>query len=111
MVPHRIAAKPGVRWAAVGEQTADAALVDGPFSVTMRVTFDDSGLLRSSRFEARGMGGRQEERVDALGGVLVRLRHARRNARAPVGRGSLGPAAGAQEPYWRGAVGAITYRT
>ena len=44
----------GVRWVAVDEHSAKATLVDRSLSVTMLVSFDDAGLIRSARFEARG---------------------------------------------------------
>lgn len=50
----------GVRWTAVDGRRADATLVDGPVSVTLRFRFGDSGLVESVRSEARGrMVGRR----------------------------------------------------
>ena len=44
----------GVHWQTVDDRTARATLVDRTLSVTMQVSFDDAGLIRSARFEARG---------------------------------------------------------
>ncbi len=45
----------GVQWEAVDEHAAKATLTDRSLSVTMLVGFDNDGLIRSARFEARGM--------------------------------------------------------
>jgi hypothetical protein len=44
----------GVRWQAVDDRTANATLTDGPLSVTMRVGFNDAGLMDTVTFAARG---------------------------------------------------------
>lgn len=44
----------GVQWVAVDDHNASATLTDGTLSVTMRVTFDNAGLMEAARFEARG---------------------------------------------------------
>ncbi|MEO7245330.1 MAG: DUF6544 family protein, partial [Rubrivivax sp.] len=44
----------GVHWEAVDDHTARATLLDRTLSVTMQVSFDAAGLIRSARFEARG---------------------------------------------------------
>jgi hypothetical protein len=44
----------GVRWAAVDDQSANATLVDGPFSLTLLFRFNAAGLIQSFRAEARG---------------------------------------------------------
>lgn len=51
----------GVRWAPVDDTAADATLVDGPITLTLRVRFDDAGLIASVHAESRGAG------VDAAG--------------------------------------------
>jgi hypothetical protein len=43
-----------VHWDVVDERSAKATLADGPLSVTMLVNFNDTGLIESVRFEARG---------------------------------------------------------
>lgn len=44
----------GVRWEAVDAHSARATLVDGSTTVTMGFHFDERGLLRSARADARG---------------------------------------------------------
>lgn len=44
----------GVRWQAVDDRRADATLTDGPLSVTMRVAFNNAGLMETVTFAARG---------------------------------------------------------
>lgn len=44
----------GVRWQTVDDRSADATLTDGPISVTMRVAFNDAGLMETVTFAARG---------------------------------------------------------
>jgi hypothetical protein len=44
----------GVRWEAVDDASADATLVDGPLTLTLRFSFDADGLIASARAEARG---------------------------------------------------------
>lgn len=48
----------GVRWEAVDEHSANASIVDGPCALTLLFGFDEAGLIRSVRAEARcGMVG------------------------------------------------------
>lgn len=44
----------GVRWQAVDECSADATVVDGPLTQTMRCSFDAAGLICAVRVDARG---------------------------------------------------------
>ncbi len=44
----------GVRWEAVDNRSANATIVDGPLTLTLRFSFNDSGLITSVRAEARG---------------------------------------------------------
>ncbi|MEP7100429.1 MAG: DUF6544 family protein [Burkholderiales bacterium] len=98
----------GVQWSAVDEHTADATLVDGPFSVTMRVGFDATGLIRSSRFEARGM---------AVGDRSVSMPwegcwsdYAKRGGmRVPMSGEAAWLLPRGRKPYWRGAVTSIQF--
>ena len=46
----------GVRWAAVDDRSANAALVDGPITVTLLFRFDEAGLITSVHADARGAG-------------------------------------------------------
>jgi hypothetical protein len=44
----------GVRWEPVDDQSANATVVDGPFSLTLLFRFNEAGLIASFRAEARG---------------------------------------------------------
>ena len=44
----------GVRWEAVDDRSANATIVDGPFTLTLLFRFNDAGLIESVRAEARG---------------------------------------------------------
>ena len=44
----------GVRWEAVDDRSADVALTEGTVSVTLRVSFGDSGAIETVRSAARG---------------------------------------------------------
>ena len=44
----------GVRWDVVDDRSANATMVDGPFTLTLLFRFDDAGLIESFRAEARG---------------------------------------------------------
>jgi hypothetical protein len=46
----------GVRWEAVDDASANAAIVDGPLTLTLLFRFNDAGLIDSFRAEARGAG-------------------------------------------------------
>jgi hypothetical protein len=98
----------GVRWEAVDEHSANATLVDGPFSLTLLFRFDEAGHMGSVRAEARGrMVGKEtslapwegtwsnHQRVDGmtvpLTGEVAWL--------LPEGR----------KTYWRGTVTSLSY--
>jgi hypothetical protein len=59
-VPTALLPSQGVRWDPVDASSANATMVDGPISLTLRFRFDDAGLITSFRAEARGgmVGGR-----------------------------------------------------
>ena len=44
----------GVRWEALDERSANATMVDGPFTLTLLFRFNDAGLIDSFRAESRG---------------------------------------------------------
>ena len=46
----------GVRWTAVDDSSANATLVDGPISLTLKFRFDNAGLVTSVHADARGAG-------------------------------------------------------
>ena len=56
----------GVRWVAVDEDLAKAALVDGPITLTLLFRFDSAGLVSAGRFKLID-AIRREARFDALG--------------------------------------------
>ena len=50
----------GVRWDAVDDSSANATIVEGPFTVTLLFRFNEAGLIGSFRAEARGAGSGKE---------------------------------------------------
>ena len=44
----------GVRWEALDDRSANATMVDGPFTLTLLFRFNDAGLIDSFRAESRG---------------------------------------------------------
>jgi hypothetical protein len=98
----------GVDWRAVDDRSATATLADGNVSVTMLVSFDQSGLIESTRVEARAamVGNRVvptpwEARCadyQQRNGMLVPL-DAETSWLQPDGR----------QPYWRGTIKSIAY--
>jgi hypothetical protein len=98
----------GVRWVGVDEVSADATMVDGNISMTMRFTFDAAGLIATVRADARGaMVGREVVMMPWEGrmsnyqerdGMCVPL----------TGEAAWAPP-GARKPYWRGAIISIAY--
>ena len=46
----------GVRWQAVDDASANATIVDGPITLTLRFRFNEAGLISSVRAESRGAG-------------------------------------------------------
>jgi len=106
--PTAVLPSQGVRWVEVDENSADATMVDGDISMTMRFTFDDTGLIETVRAEARGA---------MVGGKVVMMPwegrmsnyQERDGMRVPlVGEAAWLPP-GARKPYWRGAIVAIAY--
>lgn len=98
----------GAKWLAVDAASADATLVDGDISITMRFTFDDAGLIETVHADARGA---------LVGGRIVMLPwegrmsnyQERDGMRVPVtGEAAWAPPAG-RKPYWRGTIMSSTY--
>ena len=50
----------GVRWDALDDSSANATIVEGPFTVTLLFRFNEAGLIGSFRAEARGAGSGKE---------------------------------------------------
>ncbi len=98
----------GVRWEAVDDRSANASLVDGALAVTMRVAFDDAGLIESVRFDARGA---------TLAGKIVQMPWECRLCDYRERDGLCVPLRGeaawltpeGRRPYWRGTVVALAY--
>ena len=108
--PSALLPSQGVHWAAVDERSADATLIDGPISVTMRVTFDDAGLIRSCRFEARGMAVGEKSVSMPWEGCWSD--YARRGGmRVPLSGEAAWFLPQGRKSYWRGVVDSIAYGT
>lgn len=98
----------GVRWEAVDNTSAKAALKDGGTSVTMLFRFNESGLIDSIRVEARGR---------AVAGVPIPTPWEGRWSNYEVHDGILIPFDGevawmlpeGPKPYWRGRITKILY--
>jgi hypothetical protein len=98
----------GTTWSAVDEASADATMVDGGISMTMRFTFGAGGLIESVRADARGA---------MVGSKVVMLpwegRLSNYQKRAGMHVPLTGEAAwlppGARKPYWRGTITAADY--
>jgi len=98
----------GTTWFAVDEASADATMVDGGISMTMRFTFGAGGLIESVRADARGA---------MVGGKLIMLpwegRMSNYQQRAGMRVPLTGEAAwlppGDRKPYWRGTITSADY--
>lgn len=98
----------GVRWQAEDEQSATVMLEDGRASATLRIRFDDAGLIASVQADARGR---------TVGGTVVPTPwegrwsdyETRDGMRIPI-KGEVAwllPAG--RLPYWRGRIKRIEY--
>jgi hypothetical protein len=98
----------GVTWTAVDEGSADATLVDGDISMTMRFTFGADGLIESIRADARGA---------MVGGEVVMMPWEGRLSNYQEQDGMRLPLTGeaawltqeGRKPYWRGTITSATY--
>jgi hypothetical protein len=98
----------GVRWEAVDDSSARATLVDGDITLTMLFTFDDAGLIASTRAEARGR---------LVEGTAVPTPWEGRVWDYEVRSGMLVPLSGevawilpeGPKPYWRGRIERLEY--
>ncbi len=98
----------GVRWDAVDDSHAQATFVDGPLSVSMRVTFNTERLIEAIRFESRGAI------IDKL--VVMRPWEAYFSNYQEQG-GMWVPMTGevvwitpqGRKPYWRGTITAMAF--
>lgn len=93
----------GVQWQAVDDRSADATMVDGPFTLSLRFRFDDAGRIESFRAESRG---------SMVGKVLVQAPWEGRFSNYQTRNGMSVPLAGevawmrpdGRKPYFEGEV-------
>jgi hypothetical protein len=98
----------GTTWSAVDEAAADATMVDGDISMTMRFTFGAGGLIESVRADARGamVGGKVVQLP--WGGRLSNYQE-RAGMRVPLNGEAAWLPPGARKPYWRGTITSANY--
>jgi hypothetical protein len=98
----------GVRWEAVDDRSAKAALADGKISVTMLVSFNAADLIESVSVEARAA---------IVGKAIVMMPWEGRMSNYQMRDGMLIPLtceaawlrAEGRAPYWRGTITSLTY--
>jgi hypothetical protein len=93
----------GTTWSLVDEVTADATMVDGDISRTMRFTFGAGSLIESVRADARGalVGGKVVQLP--WGGYLSNYQE-RAGMRVPLSGEAAWLPPGARRRYWRGTI-------
>ncbi len=98
----------GVHWEGIGEQSANASIVDGPLTLTLLFRFNDAGLIDSVRAEARG--GMVGNKVVMMPWECSMSDY---QARDGMTVPSTGEAAwmrpDGRKPYFRGTIRALTY--
>ena len=98
----------GVHWDAVDDHSSNATLTDGVHRVTMKVKFENSGLIKSVRFEARGA---------MVGNAIVQAPwegrwsdyRERHGMRVPMTGEAAWLIPKGRKPYWRGTIASLTY--
>jgi len=98
----------GVKWVGVDDHSADATMMDGDISMTMRFSFDGTGLIATVRAEARGA---------LVGGKVVMMPwegrmsgyQERDGMRVPLAGEAAWVPPGERKPYWRGEIVSIAY--
>jgi hypothetical protein len=98
----------GVRWEALDEQTARATLMDDSITLSLLFRFDERGLIKSARSEARGR---------TVGKSIVMTPWEGRWADYQERDGMLVPMKGevawitpeGDKPYWRGTITSLQY--
>lgn len=99
----------GVRWTAVDEHSADATLRDGAIELRLRFGFDDEGLVRTVRADARGRS--VGERVVPTPWEGRWSGHQWRDGmRVPLDGEVAWLLPEGELPYWRGTITALTVR-
>lgn len=98
----------GVQWDAADAQSARATVVDGALSVSMVFTFDDEGLIRSVRADARGrtVGGRIVPTPWEGKWSDYQWRH---GMRVPITGEVAWLLPEGRKPYWRGTITELRY--
>lgn len=99
----------GVRWTAVDDSTADAAMSDEGIELTMRFRFGPDGVIESVRAESRGYTG-ADGTVEQLPWEGRWTEWERRDGILIPTRGEVGwifP--DGYRPYWRGSISAIQF--
>ena len=100
----------GTKWVAIDDVSADATMVDGDISMTMRFSFGAGGLIESVRAEARAA---------LVGGKLVMMPwegrmsnyQEREGMRVPLTGEAAWLTPGARKPYWRGTIVSTDYES
>ncbi len=98
----------GTKWLAIDAVSADATMVDGDISMTMRFTFDAAGLIEKVDAAARGA---------LVGGKVVMMPwegrlsnyQEREGMRVPLTGEAAWVAPGGRTPYWRGTITSLAY--
>jgi len=98
----------GIRWDAVDDHSARATLQDGDLSLTLLFHFDNEGLIKTVRADARGR---------TVGETIVPTPWQGRFWRYEVHNGMRVPMEGdvawllpeGEKPYWRGRIATISY--
>jgi hypothetical protein len=98
----------GTKWVAFDEMSADATMVDGDISMTMRFTFDAASLIETISAAARGA---------LVGGKVVMMPwegrmsnyQEREGMQVPLNGEAAWLPPGARKPYWRGSIVSAAY--
>jgi len=98
----------GTKWVAIDDVSADATMVDGDISMTMRFTFNAAGLIEKVAAAARGA---------LVGGKVVMMPWEGRMSnyqepegmRVPLTGEAAWVAPGGPRPYWRGTITSLAY--
>lgn len=98
----------GAKWVAVDAVSADATLVDGEISMTMRFTFDEAGLIERVFADARGALVDGKVVMLPWEGRLSNYQE-RYGMRVPLDGEVAWAPPGARKPYWRGTITSATY--
>jgi hypothetical protein len=98
----------GVTWVAVDAESADATMVDGDISMTMRFTFGADGLIESVRADARGALVGDKVVMMPWEGRMSYYQQ-RDGLRVPLTGEAAWLTEGGRKPYWRGTITSARY--